>query len=139
VVVEAEKNQRVSAQFPDFFLSKRNAPTPKVTWLFAGVGVVSMGTAAVFGTMAWNQRQELEERGCAPDCPGNDVARLNRLTTITDVSLGVGITAIAGAIAVWWVTRPPEATNVAVGRVSMPLLYAMPMEGGASVGTRLSW
>lgn len=142
VVVESEKNHRISAQFPDYFLARRSAPIPKIAWVFAGTGGVALGAAAVFGALAWSQRQDLEKQDCAPACPGQDVSRLSRTATIADVSLAFGVTALAGAAAVWLVTRPPaanRASNEGVLQGSRPLFYALPLPHGAAFGTRLLW
>ncbi len=142
VVVEFEKNQRVSAQFTDLFPHTRNAPLPTATWAFAGVGVAATGTATVLGTMAWSLREDLEQQDCAPDCPGADVARLGRLTTITDVSLGIGITAAAGAVAIWLVTRPApvrKQTSLSLREPWAPRLFAAPTPGGAKLNAAWTW
>lgn len=142
VVVEFEKNQRVSAQFTDLFPQTRNVPVPTATWVFTGASVVAVGTAAVFGTRAWSLRQDLEQQECAPDCPGADVSRLGRFTTITDVSLGIGITAAASAVAVWLVTRPPaprKQTNVSFRPPWSPRVFAAPTSGGANLHATWVW
>ncbi len=142
VVVEFEKNQRVSAQFADLFPHTRNAALPAATWMFAGASAAAVGTAAVFGTMAWSLRQDLEKQGCAPDCPGAEVARLGRLATITDVSLGIGITAAVGAVAVWLVTRPVPSrkpTNLSLHQRLAPRVFSAPTAGGAMLNTAWAW
>ncbi|MDX2022688.1 MAG: hypothetical protein SF187_20805 [Deltaproteobacteria bacterium] len=142
VVVEFEKNQRVSAQFMDLYPTARHTPIPTSTWVFAGVSAIGLGTAAVFGTMAWSLRQDLEDKACAPDCPGTDVARLGRLTTVTDVSLGVGLTAAVGAVAIWLATRPaprPPRQNLSLRSPWAPTMFAHPAAGGGKVGAAWVW
>jgi len=62
--------------------------------IFAGVGVVGLGGFA--GLAAWGRSNESKlELSCAPDCSKGQVSRVRTKYVLADVSLGVGVAALA--------------------------------------------
>jgi hypothetical protein len=70
---------------------------PTGAWILGGVSVVALGSFGVFALSAKKELDQLEEK-CAPSCEDSqsDTGRTNAL--IADISLGVGVVALAGAV-----------------------------------------
>jgi hypothetical protein len=94
----------------------------KVLLVAGGVGLAG---AAGFGLSGWLEARSLR-RTCAPDCPAADVDSVRTRLRIADVSLAVGVAALAAAGLVIW-TRP-DFSAAAVG--------VAPLAGGAMVAVR---
>jgi hypothetical protein len=87
-------------------------------------GGLALATGAGFGVSGWLEARSLR-RSCAPNCPTDDVDRVRLRLRIADVSLAVGVAALAGAGLLVW-TRPDAPAAVAVA----------PLAGGGMVAVR---
>lgn len=96
---------------------------PTGAWVLGGVGLVGLGS---FGFFAYSAKQELNQLNdtCAPSCAESksDVGRQNAL--IADISLGVGVVALAGAVT--WAVLGSKPDDTAQAR----LLVAPTPHGG---------
>ena len=79
-------------------------PVPPVLYVVGGVAVAGGVGFAAFGLVGTAQRKRLE-RDCAPRCTDSSVDGVHRNLVMADVSLGVGLVALATG-AVLWFTRP---------------------------------
>lgn len=121
VVREGEKNRLIELSLPAPAEPKKPAPAPKPTpppdqppaaeagiptlaIVLGAVGVVALGSFAYFAIDAKSDVDEMED-DCAPGCPQGQVDTAERKALIADISLGVGIAALAGAGFVF-LTRP---------------------------------
>jgi hypothetical protein len=124
---EGEKNREVLATFggpasasstaapqsSDRAGSERPVPVP--AWVFAGVGAVALVSFATFGTLG------ILDRGadhCDTGCPADQKNAIATKFLIADVSLGVGVVALA--VATWFYLSRPAAAPSAVGAAGRP-------------------
>lgn len=108
------------------------APARRPVWPVIALGGVSLGaavTAASLVVVAHGQSNDLDDR-CAPRCTSSDTAGLERSLLFANVTAGVSILALAGALFVG-LFRSGPATVTTQPSVSMGPL---PLErgGGAS-------
>jgi hypothetical protein len=87
-------------------------------------GSVALASAAGFGISGWLEARSLR-RTCAPGCETSQVDSARLRLRIADVSLAVGVAALAGVGVLIW-TRPDSAATVGV----------TPLAGGALVAVR---
>ena len=123
VVKESEKARVVSVAFPG---EVATAPPPKrgpLPWIFAGVGVVALGSFAYFGLRGRSQLDDLEST-CAPRCDPSDRDAVHTKLLIADVSLGVAV--VSFGVATWLFLRKPASEGVSVA----------PLPGGALAAWR---
>jgi hypothetical protein len=102
---------------------------PAASWVLGGLGVLGVATFTVLRIKLTNDLHELE-RTCSPTCSDHERDDGKRQALIADISLGVGIAALAGAgawtLGSWLAQRddaPPEAHAVTFSVV--------PTRGGA--------
>jgi hypothetical protein len=93
-----------SAPIPPAESPAATRPTPVLTWILGGVGVAAVGAFAGFGAWGLSQRGDLDDR-CKPSCPGEDVDAMYRTYLVADISLAIGVVALAAASIVY-LTRP---------------------------------
>ena len=107
---------------------------PAGAWVLGGVGLVALGTSAFFAIQTSNDLTSLRQ-SCGHSCTDAQTSDGRTHALITDVSLGVGVATVVGAIA-WAVfgrsdgsTRPGSAAATVEVR---------PVAGGAlgTVGVR---
>ena len=91
--------------------AEQGPPTPSATrgipvgaLVVGGVGVASLGSALYFGLKARTQYDELK-RECAPRCNPESTDAAHQKAVIADVSLAVGVAALAGGV-LWAVLAP---------------------------------
>jgi hypothetical protein len=103
VVLHAgEKGRRIDADFSagatkppvDEGASSGELRIPTASWIFFGVGGAAMISWAYFGLSGRARESDLSS-SCAPHCSSDDVDGLKRKYLIADVSLGVGLVALA--------------------------------------------
>jgi hypothetical protein len=82
--------QREGASSP----SKERGPIPPWTWVSGGVGVAGLAGFVVFGLMAQGDLNHLKGT-CAPYCDPSQLDSVKREALIADISLGVGVAALA--------------------------------------------
>lgn len=105
-------------------------PRSKVpAYVLGGVGVAGLASFGVFAGLGVSKKSDLEK--CKPYCQANDVKMVRTDYLIADISLGVGIVALASA-GVLLLTSPKEAPAQAskpkpfsVGVSAMPGLAAV--------------
>jgi len=71
-------------------------PMSSVPLVFAGVGAVALGSFTGFAVAGWRQESSLADR-CAPRCTEGEVQSVRRKYLLADISLGVGVGALAVA------------------------------------------
>jgi hypothetical protein len=76
-----------------------------------GIGVVALGSFALFGIQGKNDVDDLQK--CKPRCAESDVDKARTKLIIADISLGVGIVALAVS-AYMIITRPKVSDHVDV-------------------------
>lgn len=102
-----------------------------------GIGVVALGSFAVFGIGGKNDVDDLQK--CKPTCDEKDVDSARTKLIIADISLGVGIVAL-GVAAYMFITRPTVdtnkvQTNVQAKKKDRSIRFdARPLAGGGYAG-----
>ena len=103
-----------------------------------GLGVVALGSFAVFGIGGKNDVDDLQT--CKPVCKEEDVDRARTKLIIADISLGVGVVAL-GVAAYMFFTRPTidtgkvQTTNAQAKRKDTSFRFdARPLAGGGYAG-----
>lgn len=81
---------------------------PTLTYVFAGVGAAAFINAAVWGISTSVTKSDLEAT-CSPNCSQGKIDAVKQRALITDISLGVGVLGIAGALVTYF-TRPETPT-----------------------------
>jgi hypothetical protein len=84
-------------------------PVPVVVYVVGGLAVAGGAGFAAFGLVGTAQRSRLE-RNCSPRCSDAAVDGVHRNLLIADVSLGVGLAALA-TDAILFFTRPTISTS----------------------------
>lgn len=109
------------------------------TAIVGGIGVLALGSFAVFGLSGRGDVDDLEDSGCRPNCNKDDVDSARTKLIIADVSLGVGVVAL-GVAAYMFFTRPKTETSVKAA-VAKPRSFASSLRvdarglpGGAFAG-----
>ena len=125
----------------------RPAPAPPVprdesslvpAFIVGGIGVVALGSFAIFALQGMNDKDELETT-CAPNCPQRDVDKLETKFIIADISLGVGVVALAVS-AYMFVTRPKVSrTGTAARRLRGLRFDVAPAPGGGAAAVHATF
>jgi hypothetical protein len=123
VVREGDRGRRISARLEPLVTPAAGGgpvavpeerPVPLATWVLAGVGVAGIGAFGVLGGIGLSREGDLDARGCAPNCPSEDVDSVRTTFLIGDIALGVGVAALAGAT-IFYLTRPAVPARAAKG------------------------
>jgi hypothetical protein len=101
-----------------------------------GIGVVALGSFAIFGIGGKNDVDDLQK--CKPTCPEKDVDSARTKLIIADISLGIGIVAL-GIATYMFLTRPKVDGNVKAQTGSSLRFDAGPVAGGAMAGLKTSF
>lgn len=96
--------------------SKEGSIVPAL--VVGGIGVVALGSFAVFGLGGKSDVSHLEDT-CKPHCAESDVDKARTKLIIADISLGVGIVAL-GVATYLLVTRPKGEAELKTGHASAP-------------------
>jgi hypothetical protein len=87
---------------------------PAASWILGGVGVVALGSFAYFGLTGQSQKNDLQNScASAQTCAPSDVSSMHTKLIVADVSLGVGIVALAISAYLALTQRP--TSNIALG------------------------
>ncbi|GAC1585576.1 MAG: hypothetical protein NVS3B20_15080 [Polyangiales bacterium] len=99
------------------------------TYVFAGVGLLSLGSFAYFGLTGRGDAASLRSE-CAPHCAQSDVNKTRTKLLVADVSLGVGLVSLGLATYFYLssASQPPAST---VSRLDVN-----PLKGG---GATVAW
>lgn len=88
---------------------------PTASYLLGGLGLAGVATFAVLATSGYASERNLR-RTCAGACEADRVNAVRARYLVADVALGVGVSSLAAAVAVWvWTPREPWAAS---GRLS---------------------
>lgn len=79
-------------------------PIPPLAYALGGVAVLGAGAFAYLGLTGDNRRTELQNQ-CSPNCADSEVNPVRQRLLAADISLGVGVAALAGAAFVY-LARP---------------------------------
>jgi hypothetical protein len=102
LVAEGEKARRLGVAFGPPELVHAAPPPPPARTLplvVGGAGVVSLGVAAYFGVNGWQARGDLDR--CRPYCEESAVSDVRRKFLVADLTLALGMAAVAGATYLW--------------------------------------
>lgn len=133
VAVEAPKPAPVTPDLPPDADVSESRPIPTLVYVLGGVGAASLLASAYFEASGLSKRGDLDDQGCKPYCPKDDVDAAKRDILIGDIALGVGIASL-GAATYFYMTRP-----------SVPMESAQPpvdlrgVRGGAMATYRMSF
>jgi hypothetical protein len=89
---------------------------PVGVWVLGGVGIVGLGAFVYFGITAKGDYDDLKAE-CSPACSDADTEAGRRNALIADISLGVGIAALAGSVT-WLIIakkKKPESQTASLG------------------------
>lgn len=85
---------------------------PTLTYVFAGVGAAAFINAAVWGISTSVTKSDLEAT-CSPSCSQSKIDAVKQRALITDISLGVGVLGVAGALVTYFTrSETPTAGSV---------------------------
>ena len=127
VVRQGEKNRLIEIQEPPPPAPVRTAKPsarepvrasepdsiPTLAIVLGAVGVLALGSFAYFAYDAKTDVDDMDSR-CAPDCKQSEVDTAERKALVADISLGVGVLALAGAGVVFF-TRSDSNQGAFVG------------------------
>jgi hypothetical protein len=74
-----------------------SAGVPTGAWVLGGLGVVALGSFGYFALSAKSELGKLED-SCSPGCSDEETKTGRNKALIADISLGVGVAALAGAV-----------------------------------------
>lgn len=101
--------QPAEAEPPPVVAEHRPVPLP--VYLLAGVGALGLGGFMGFGLATRSKEGELRS-SCSPSCAQSEIDALEIRALVADISLGIGIAALAAATTYYFL-RPTESVEVA--------------------------
>ncbi|MCA9594668.1 MAG: hypothetical protein KC776_15215 [Myxococcales bacterium] len=121
LVREAEKNRALTARHPPAPTGARRPakkpahrglpPPPAASWALGALGVVGLASFGYFALDAKATKDDLES-SCAPNCTTDETAPLRHKALAADISLAVGVAALAGGT--WlWLSYDPDTSSAA--------------------------
>jgi hypothetical protein len=75
--------------------TNKRGGTPVLFYVLGGIGVAALGTASFFGISGLSARSDADK--CKPNCTQHDVDVVNQRFLGADISLGIGVLALAAA------------------------------------------
>lgn len=90
---------------------------PTGAWILGGVGVVALGSFTYFGLSAKGKLDDLKG-SCSPSCTDSETSSGRTAATVADISLGVGVAALAGAV-VWTLLAPKASQQAESARIDV--------------------
>ncbi len=129
LIREAEKNRALTATRPAPPAPRKDevaaetkpaqglpAP-PAASWALGALGVLGLASFGYFALDARAEKSDLQD-SCAPDCTESQTAPLRHKALAADISLGVGLAALAGGTWLWLSYDPdPSAGALLSARV----------------------
>jgi hypothetical protein len=88
-----------------------SAAVPTGAWILGGVGVAALGSFAFFAVSAKKELTKLEDV-CSPTCTDSQTETGRQNALVADISLGVGVAALAGAVT-WALLSSPKPAEAA--------------------------
>ncbi len=113
-IIDIRSAQRPAASSPAKAGSETSNATstgfspPTGAWVLGGVGVVALGSFAYFGLTAKHKLNDLKE-SCSPTCSDSQTQSGRTSAAVADVSLGVGVAALIGAVT--WTLLAPSSSS----------------------------
>jgi hypothetical protein len=108
--VAAPRRPAVEPKGPVSTGGTRAEPSHEVSlmpWVLGGVGVAGLGTAVTLRIVAGNDFDAMKQGCAARGCPESDIDTLQKKYLVSNVALGVGGAALAGA-ALWYLLDTPS-------------------------------
>lgn len=141
LVVEGDKNRKVVGDFSTL-LPKPVQPSPggppvappepktipTLAYVAGGVGVVGLGAFTVFALTGKGAEKDLAS-SCGPNCKDDELSSVKRDYLIADISLVIGVAALAAAVILAWpaLTDSSKTTaSITRGGRSLPPAPWMP-------------
>ncbi|MEY4550406.1 MAG: hypothetical protein RL685_6601 [Pseudomonadota bacterium] len=81
-------------------LPEESSPVATWSWVLGGVGLAGTAGFVAFGLSSRSLEQDLDQR-CAPLCSEEEIDRVRHRSVIANVSLGLGVTSLAAAGALY--------------------------------------
>jgi hypothetical protein len=139
LVVEGEKNRKVVADFATLVpkpaggavgdgqpvVPRERKSIPVLSFVAAGVGVVALGSFTFFALSGKSAEKDLAS-SCGPSCSDAQLSPVKRDYLVADISLVVGIVAVATAVVLAWPAlsqssqSAPSATASVARRAAPP-------------------
>jgi hypothetical protein len=145
VIVEGDRGRVITGRFaspapaatPPAAPSPDTAPPPPASGLHVtplsialySVGAVGVASFAIFGVTATSNLNNLRQT-CAPYCSDSQLSSVKTEALVADISLGVGIVAVAAATYVLFTHKEPPAAAALLD------VHAEPHGGFAAIGAR---
>jgi hypothetical protein len=140
VIREGDKRRAIAAALrPAVAVAARTEPArpePRsgrgvLPHVLLGIGALGIGGFATFGLLGRSERTELEE-SCSPRCSDEKISAVQSKFLIADVSLSVGVLALAGGA--YLLLSAPSSSSAQVAKTSRPA--AGPLSASVSLDTR---
>jgi hypothetical protein len=103
-------------------------PVPKLALALGGAGLVGVGGFALM--TYWGRKDDSMLGKCSGTCSQGDVNHIHNMYLAADISLGVGVAALAGAYWAWVRTRGESATEADTSTKQAFLFGAAPTSSG---------
>ncbi|HEY6459573.1 MAG TPA: hypothetical protein VIY73_05455 [Polyangiaceae bacterium] len=87
--------------------SPGGSPVPLASWVLGAAGAVALGSFTTFGIIGQSDRSNLESCSKTETCPPGSVSAAETKLVAADVSLGIGIAALAAAVIVYVTHHEP--------------------------------
>jgi hypothetical protein len=130
LVVDGDKSRVLLVTMPAVVSAPTQASTPSAiptgVWVLGGIGVAALATSGVFAFVTESDLSNLRHT-CSPTCSDAQMQTGKTHALVTDVALGVGVVALAGAV-IWGVVARSGGGGEAGGGVDV-----RPVAGGAVV------
>jgi hypothetical protein len=102
---------------------------PTLSWVLGGVGIAGTASFIGFGLSSRSLEHELEG-SCSPLCSDAQIDRVRQRSLIANISLGIGLTSLASAAALYFLSKPDEPAAPAEPKLQLGLL---PLDGGGAL------
>lgn len=128
VLRTGEKYRQISVVFPAPEVAVQPVPVappapvveksrgvPLMSYVLGGIGVVGLAGFGTLRLMGSSDYDTLRKSGCAPTCDESEVSSIRTKYVLSNIALGVGAAAVAGAVVVYAIQpEESEAPNLAV-------------------------
>ncbi len=101
---------------------------PVGAWVLGGVGVAALATSAIFALVTEGDLNDLRH-SCSPTCNSAETQSGRTHALVTDLALGVGVVAVAGAV-IWGVVSGSHGASE-TGAKDGAAIDVRPVAGGA--------
>jgi hypothetical protein len=120
----AGKSSGAASEAPPHGPTEERAGIPTGAWVLGGVSVLAFGSFGVFGLSARSELDKLK-KACSPSCTEEQTKTGRTNALVADISLGVGVAALAGAVTWALLSRPSSPETTSTARLSV-----VPLERG---------